>query len=333
MYTPTFNISPEILNLVYEIAALLERINIIREKVLSPRLRKENRIKTIHSSLWIEANSLTLQQVTDIVNGKRVVAPEKDIQEVKNAITAYDELLACNPYNADDLLKQHGLLMQNLVKEAGRFRSGDVCVFAGNTPIHVAPPARLVPEHIHNLLEWTKNANLPQIIKSCIFHYEFEFIHPFADGNGRMGRMWQTLLLYQENSVFAWLPVETIVAHRQEEYYRAIRRSTHHNNSGIFTFFMLTALKDAISEFKEEKKEEIEKSDAGVNAGVKFSKTELKIIDLMRKNNTISQTEISKKMKLNESTIYRNIEKLKNLNIITRTVADKNGFWTVNLKE
>ncbi|MDR1679142.1 MAG: Fic family protein [Prevotellaceae bacterium] len=250
-YAPTFTITPEILNFAYEIAADLERIDIIREKTLTLQLRRENRIKTIHSSLWIEANSLTLEQVTDIVDGKRVSGPQKDILEVKNAIVAYDELLECNPYNEKDLLKQHGLLMNGLIENPGKYRRAGVGVFDGEVPIHIAPPYERVPLLMNQLLVWTKNAKLPQVVKSCIFHYEFEFIHPFSDGNGRMGRMWQTLLLYQENPVFAWLPVESIIAHNQQEYYRAIRRSTYHNDSGIFAQFMLSIIKEATAAFKE----------------------------------------------------------------------------------
>jgi Fic family protein len=250
-YAPIFTITPEILSLSYEIASDLERIDIIREKVLTPQLRKDNRIITIHSSLWIEANSLTLEQVTDIVDGKRVAGPQKDITEVKNAITAYDELLERNPYKEEDLLQQHGLLMNGLIENAGKYRNAGVGVFSGETPIHIAPPHQRVPELMSQLLEWTRSAKLPQVVKSCIFHYEFEFIHPFSDGNGRMGRMWQTLLLYQENPVFAWLPVESIIARDQQEYYRALRRSTHHNDCGIFAQFMLSAIKQSTAEFKE----------------------------------------------------------------------------------
>ncbi|MDR1182158.1 MAG: Fic family protein, partial [Bacteroidales bacterium] len=295
-------------------------------------LRKENRIKTIHSSLWIEANSLSLEQVTDIVNGKRVAGPEKDILEVKNAIIAYDELLECNPYEEKDLLQQHGLLMKGLLENAGKYRNTGIGVFAGEVPVHLAPPYQRVPLLMRQLLDWTKNTELPQVVKSCIFHYEFEFIHPFGDGNGRMGRMWQTLLLYQENPVFAWLPVESIVAHNQQEYYRAIRRSSHHNDSGIFAEFMLSVIKQATVEFKEKyQKGELDSAgvNAGVNAGVKLSKTQEKIIALLKKDNTLSQSDIAKKLKINESTVYRNIEKLKQLEILERKGSDKNGIWII----
>ena len=331
-YSPIFTITPEILNSVYEIAADLERIDIIREKALTPQLRKENRIKTIHSSLWIEANSLTLEQVADIVNGKHVSGPQKDILEVKNAIVAYDELLGCNPYNEKDLLKQHGLLMNGLITDAGKYRNAGIGVFDGDVPVHIAPPHQRVPLLMNQLLDWAKNVKLPQVVKSCIFHYEFEFIHPFSDGNGRMGRMWQTLLLYQENPVFAWLPVESIIAHNQQEYYRALRRSTHHNDSGIFAQFMLSAIKQATAEFKnKQQKDELEDAgvNAGVNAGVKLSKVQEKILLLAAKNGNISQAEIAGKIKISESTVYRNIKKLKEWGILERQGADKTGIWIV----
>ena len=216
-YSPIFNISPEILGLVYEIAANLERLYMIRDGTSAMQLRKKNLIKTIHSSLWIEANTLSLEQVTDIVNGKKVIGPRKDILEAKNAIIAYDELLECDPYSERDLLKQHSILMKGLVKDAGKYRGSGIAVFSGKNPVHIAPQHHRVPILMSQLMDWAKQVSLPQVVKSCIFHYEFEFIHPFSDGNGRMGRMLQTLLLYQENPVFAWLPVETIVAQRQSE--------------------------------------------------------------------------------------------------------------------
>lgn len=334
-YEPIFKITPEILTATYEIAADLERIDIIQEKTLTLQLRKENRIKTIHSSLWIEANSLTLEQVTDIVEGKRVIGPAKDILEVKNAIVAYDELLDCNPYNEKDLLRQHGLLMKGLSDNAGKYRNEGVGVFDGNIPIHIAPPHTRVPVLMGQLLNWVKIAKLPQVVKSCIFHYEFEFIHPFMDGNGRMGRMWQTLLLYQENPVFAWLPIETIVAYNQQEYYRAIRRSTHHNDSGIFAAFMLSAIKQTTAEFKEKYNQgEIEINlnagvNAGANAGVKLTEIQKKILSLIEKNNTVSQAEIAKRLNVDVSTIYRNIGKMKLSKVLSRVGSDKSGQWII----
>lgn len=249
-YSPVFRLTPRITGLAYQIARDLERIDIMREQVLTPYLRRENRIKTIRSSLYIEANSLSLEQVADVIDGKPVAGPAHEILEVKNAIEAYDALLACNPYSVKDLLNEHMLMTKDTVKESGMFRSKGVGVFAGTAPIHVAPPPEQVPVLVKQLLRWAEQSELPQVITSCIFHYEFEFIHPFADSNGRMGRMWQTLLLYQENPVFGWLPVETIIASRQEEYYAAIRQSTQENNSAVFAEFMLAALAEAVAAFK-----------------------------------------------------------------------------------
>ncbi len=186
------------------------------------------------------------------------------------------------------------------------------------------------------LLDWVKQTKLPQVVKSAIFHYEFEFIHPFSDGNGRMGRMWQTLLLYQENPVFAWLPVESIVAHNQQEYYRAIRRSTNNNDSGIFARFMLSAIKQATGEFKEkylagkiENTPAKSTQNASVNAGVKLSPTQEKIVALLTDNGNISQVEIAKQLGVNGATVYRNIEKLKQMGLLERKGSDKTGVWMV----
>jgi Fic family protein len=331
-YAPIFVITPDILNLAYGIAADLERIDIIREKALTPQLRKANRIKTIHSSLWIEANSLTLEQVTAIVDGKRVAGPRKDILEVKNAVTAYDELLGCNPYKEKDLLKQHGFLMNGLIADAGKYRDSGIGVFDGKVSIHTAPPYQRVPLLMGRLLDWVKKAKLPQVVKSSIFHYEFEYIHPFSDGNGRMGRMWQTLLLYQENPIFAWLPIESVIANNQQEYYKAFRRSTHHNDSGIFAHFMLAIIKQATSEFKEKYRKgelKIAGANAGANAGVKLSVTQLKIMGLIKKNSGITQAAIARKLQVTESTVYRNIAKLKQLKLLEREGNDKTGRWVV----
>lgn len=322
-YSPVYKITPKITNLVYRIAQDLERINIIREQVLTPYLRRENRIKTIRSSLYIEANSLSLEQVADVIDGKTVVGPERDIQEVKNAIEAYNQLLECDPYSARDLLYEHGLMTNDTVKESGIFRNGGVGVFAGNIPIHVAPPAEQVPVLVEQLLEWVKNNDLPQIIKSCIFHYEFEFIHPFADGNGRMGRMWQTLLLYQENSVFGWLPVETIIAKRQEEYYTAIQSSTKENDSAIFVEFMLTALTEAVVEFKDNQ------GVIGKPLGTPLSKNEQVILAAITSNPYATYQEIADKIGKTPKTIQRTITSLKDRQLISRVGSDKTGHWKI----
>ena len=325
-YSPIYKITPKITNLVYKIAQDLERINIIREQVLTPYLRRENRIKTIRSSLYIEANTLSLEQVADVIDGKTVIGPRRDILEVKNAIKAYEKLLDCDPYSFRDLLAEHELMTKDTVEEHGRFRSGGIGVFAGKIPIHVAPPAGQVPELVAQLLVWGKDADLPQVIKSCIFHYEFEFIHPFADGNGRMGRMWQTLLLYQENPVFGWLPVETIIARQQEEYYSAIQQSTKENDSAIFTEFMLTALAEAVSEFKNNQ------GVVGTPLGAPLNKTEQAVLKVIINNPYATYQEITNKIHKTPKTVQRALANLKERGHISRVGSDKAGYWLTNRK-
>jgi Fic family protein len=325
-YSPIYKITPKITNLVYKIAQDLERINIIREQVLTPYLRRENRIKTIRSSLYIEANTLSLEQVADVIDGKTVIGPRRDILEVKNAIKAYEKLLDCDPYSFRDLLAEHELMTKDTVEEHGRFRSGGIGVFAGKIPIHVAPPAGQVPELVAQLLVWGKDADLPQVIKSCIFHYEFEFIHPFADGNGRMGRMWQTLLLYQENPVFGWLPVETIIARQQEEYYSAIQQSTKENDSAIFTEFMLTALAEAVSEFKNNQ------GVVGTPLGAPLNKTEQAVLKVIINNPYATYQEIANKIHKTPKTVQRALANLKERGHISRVGSDKAGYWLTNRK-
>lgn len=247
-YEPPFKITNRILNLVANISEMIGKINVSDKTKYSLKLRKENRIKTIHSSLAIENNTLSIEQVTAIINGKRVLGMPQEIQEVRNAYETYEHMLKLNPFSIIDLLKGHGMMMQSLASEAGRFRSGEVGVFNGDKLIHMAPPAKLVRGHIENLLEWTKNADLPMLIKSCVFHYEFEFIHPFQDGNGRIGRMWQTLLLSTLNPMFIYLPIESLIKERQQEYYVALSKADSIGDSSAFVEFLLQVISDTLSE-------------------------------------------------------------------------------------
>lgn len=248
-YRPVYVITDEILTLVADIAARVDVLTVQSGMDQNPKLRRINRIRSIHSSLAIENNSLSLDQVAAIINGKRVLAPPQDICEVENAFAAYNRLLEFDPYDADDLQVAHGILMKDLVKDAGRYRSGNVGVFRGNDAVHVAPPAIDVSGRMADLILWTKDAAAHPLIKSCVFHYEFEFIHPFADGNGRMGRMWQTLLLHNWKEIFAWLPVETIVRERQQEYYAAMGHSNDTGDITAFIRFMLQAIWDTLCQY------------------------------------------------------------------------------------
>lgn len=247
-YVPPYTITDKTVNLISEITEIITKITINDQMNNNPRLRRDSRIRTIHASLAIENNSLSLNQVTDIINGKRILGAPDEICEVKNAFEAYEILLQMNPYSKNDMLKAHGVLMDELTKESGMFRNSGVGVFAGQSLVHMAPPAERVPQLISELLEWLKKTDAHPLVKSCVFHYEFEFIHPFADGNGRMGRMWQTLLLYKWNSVFGWLPIETLIRERQDDYYRVLGECDKLANSGRFIEFLLQAILDSLKE-------------------------------------------------------------------------------------
>ena len=248
-YIPPYEITDEMLELVSEIMENLGKLSGVNELEKLPRLRRVSRIKSIHSSLAIENNTLSIEQVTDVINGKRVLAPQKDIEEVHNAFNAYEKLSEINPYSIDDLLKIHGIMMNGLVKEAGKLRSGQVGVYnQDGKVVHLAPPADFVPQQLGQLFDWVKNSNANMLIKSSVFHYEFEFIHPFNDGNGRTGRLWQTALLASWKPIFAWIPIESIIKDNQEDYYNAITLSTSQGKSNIFIEFMLDVINKAIKD-------------------------------------------------------------------------------------
>jgi len=248
-----FQITDKILNEVAEISQLVGTISVNSKLSNNPTLRRTNRINTIYSSLAIEQNTLSIEQVTAVISGKRVLAPPKDIAEVKNAYEIYEHLEELNPYSVDSLLFAHSIMMRDLVSESGAFRSKPVGVVdsKGNV-LHFGTLPKYVPDLTMELLEWIENRKLPMLIKSCVFHYEFEVIHPFADGNGRIGRLWHTLLLSKWNPIFAWIPVESIIHDRQDEYYKAINNSNDEADSTLFIEFMLSAIKDALLETMED---------------------------------------------------------------------------------
>lgn len=247
-YKPPFHMTDKMISLIAEISEQVGRITVLQEGTISPHLRRENRIRTIHSSLAIEHNSLSLEQVTAILDGKRVLGNPNEIKEVQNAYDAYELMLRLNPASVDDLLKAYKLMMNGLVSENGKFRFGGVGVFDGEVLIHMAPPAEFVPEHIHNLFAWYQQSELHPLIKSAVFHYEFEFIHPFADGNGRMGRMWHSLLLSKWKDLFFWLPIEELIQSRQKEYYDALGAADKQADSAGFVELMLEIIRDSLTE-------------------------------------------------------------------------------------
>jgi len=251
-YKPPYRVTDTIINYVSLITEGVTKLTINNEELSNPLLRRENEIKTIHSSLAIENNSLSLDQVTDIINGKRILGPSKEITEVKNAFETYEMLMNFNPFSIDDLLKAHSILMRDLVQDNGQFRTGGVGVYAGKKLIHIAPQAKFIPELMIDLFRWlSENTDIHPLIRSCVFHYEFEFIHPFSDGNGRMGRLWQTLLLSNWRKVFRWLPVESLVKDRQIEYYDVLGACDKEAESTKFIEYMLKNIFESLLDIQQ----------------------------------------------------------------------------------
>ena len=294
---PPFEINERIMADVIEIAELVGRVSVTDKISMNPTLRRTNRIQTIYSSLAIEQNTLDIEQVTAVLSGKRVMAPPKDIAEVQNAYEIYDNMDKLNPYSIDDLLKAHSVMERGLLNEAGEFRSRPVGVAdsEGNI-LHFGTLPQYVPKLVQELLEWTEKSEIHLLIKSCVFHYEFELIHPFADGNGRMGRLWHTLLLSKWNPIFAWLPIESIIHDNQSEYYNAINVSNNNGNSTVFIEFMLSVIKQALQESINDKPKNISsKSDLRWN----------KINDYLETHEYILNSDVQKLLGVSSATATR----------------------------
>lgn len=246
-YQPPYTITPEILNRVAAISEAIGRLTVLTDQASALRLRRINRVRTIHGSLAIEGNTLSEAQITAILEGKRVIAPPREVQEVKNALAAYDRFETWKPGAEKDLLEAHRILMSGLIDEAGMYRHGGVGVIAGQQVIHMAPPADRVQHLMADLFRWLSATDVHPLIASSVFHYEFEFIHPFADGNGRMGRLWQSLILARWNPLFADIPVESLIFEHQAEYYQAIQESTQKTDSAPFIAYMLRMILDTVT--------------------------------------------------------------------------------------
>ena len=265
-YKPPLVIKDSMIAIVSEISEEIGRISILQEgHVVTPHLRRKNRIRTIHSSLAIENNTLSIDQVTAIIDGKRVLGNPNEIREVRNAYDAYELMLALDPLSVDDLLKAHGLMMAGLIPENGVLRTRGIGVFNGQKVIHMAPPAEFVPGQIKDLIAWYKDSRLHPLIKSSVFHYEFEFIHPFADGNGRMGRMWHTMLLGNWKGLFFWIPVEELIQTRQKEYYDALNMADSLADSSCFVELMLEIIRDSLKELTDARNISDQVSDQDTN--------------------------------------------------------------------
>ena len=313
---PPFEITTSILDKIAEIAELVGQVNAVAGLTTNPTLRRTNRIRSIYSSLAIEQNTLSLEQVTAVLSGKRVIAPPKDIAEVKNAYEIYEMMDSLNPYSVDDLLNAHAVMTKGLVEESGCFRAGPVGVVdkQGNI-LHFGTLPDYVPGLVNELLDWTQDCDYHMLIKSCVFHYELELIHPFADGNGRIGRLWHTLLLTQWKPMFAWLPIESIIHDRQEEYYNAINQSNYDGESTAFIEFMLSAIYEALIETVQ-------------TSGATESMTteELrwyKIEKFLRKNHSITNADVRQLFQVSSATANRILAKLTEVGKLQKTRVGK----------
>ncbi|NLW80383.1 MAG: Fic family protein [Desulfovibrionales bacterium] len=246
-YQPPYTITPEILNRVAAISEAIGRLTVLTDQARALRLRRINRIRTIRGSLAIEGNTLSEAQITAILEGKRVIAPPREVREVKNALAAYDRFDTWKPGSQKDLLEAHRILMSGLIDEAGMYRRSSAGVMAGREVIHMAPPADRVPHLMSDLFGWLIATDAHPLIASSVFHYEFEFIHPFADGDGRMGRLWQSLILARWNPLFADIPVESLIFEHQAEYYQSIQASTQKSDSAPFIAFMQRMILDTVT--------------------------------------------------------------------------------------
>ncbi len=325
MYTPPFTVSAKAINLIAEIAAQIERYSIRMEKNDSLRLRKANRVKTVHSSLAIEGNTLSEGDVTAILEGKTVIAPQKQILEVKNALKTYELYNSLDPFSLNDLLKAHYTMMYGLIDDAGIFRKKGVGVFDGTIIIHVAPPAERVRDLMEDLFAWLASSSDHLLVRSCVFHYEFEFIHPFTDGNGRTGRLWQSLILGKLNPFFEHLPIENMVYSHQQDYYNAIALSSSKGDCQPFIDFMLQEILDTLVEHQGLTVEEIGREH-------NLSKGEIMALGHIRNDNRITAVKLAEIIGLKPRQAERILSGLKDKGIIKRTGANRNGYWDILVK-
>lgn len=312
-YTPPFTMTNRISKLSIEIGEQVGKLIAIEDAVLGLQRKKENRARSIHASLAIEGNSLSFEEVRAIAEGKRVITHPAEVREVRNTVETYDMVENLDPLSVKSLLKAHQKMMQGMISENGKFRSCGVGVYAGRILIHMAPPYQFVPEQIQNLLNWYKESDLHPLIKSAIFHYEFEFIHPFADGNGRMGRLWHSFLLSVWREIFFWIPVEDLIRERQQEYYNALGQATKNGESSVFVTYMLEVMLDTLK-----------RTESVGGNGTLISKHIQKLLGAMG-NETLFASEIMERLGLTHRPAFRKNYLIPALNAgaIEMTIPDK----------
>jgi Fic family protein len=321
-YSPPLTLTPALLNSVAAIAEALGRWSVRQEGWPSPRLRRENRIRTIQASLAIEQNNLSVEQVSALFDGKRVIGPARDIQEVRNAIAAYDGLPRWNPANPQHLLAAHGLLMAGLIDAPGRFRSGGVGIYRGDQLVHMAPPAARVPALVGDLLAWLATSNWHPLIVSCVAHYELEFIHPFTDGNGRIGRLWQTLILSRWNPLLAWLPIEEVIRSRQQGYYQSLGQADQQGDLQPFVAYQLEAIHEALrSEIGSEISSEIQAE--------LLSAIDQAILRDLKAESNLSARRLAERLQLSPRAVEKHLAALQQAGRLLRHGSPRAGYWQV----
>ncbi len=315
---PPYEITDKMLNYVSDIMRKLGETNYLEKLNKYPDLRRKSRIQSIHSSLAIENNQLSLFQVEDVINGKPVIGEQKDIQEVKNAFKAYEQINEVDPYSVEDLKKLHGILTFLLEDDAGKFRNHGEAVYDGDIQIFLAPPHTMVPSLMDNLFKWLKEAkdHVNPLILSSIFHYEFVFIHPFSDGNGRMARLWQTVLLSHWENAFTYLPIESMIKENQEDYYVAIQNCNKAGNSTEFIEFMLKIIDSSIDKI-------IDSKEMKSNSQILLSKNEEKIIECIKRNVLIGAKDIIQETNIPERTVRRTLKNLLDKKYIETTETNE----------
>lgn len=316
-YKPPFTITNEILSYVSSISEKIGCITAINSLEAKPHLRKNNRIKSIHASLKIEANSLSLGQVRDVINGKNVLGEQKEIQEIKNAYIAYDKISEINPYSIKDLKKFHGIMTKYVVEESGEFRRGEEGVFSGDQCIFMAPPAQFVPESMEDLFRWMQESkySVHPLILSSVFHYEFVFIHPFSDGNGRMARLWHTAILTKWKPIFEYIPIESQIEKFQEEYYDAIAKCHVNGESTIFIEFILSQIDKVLDDISKQVSEDNEQLSEHIK----------KMLDVMEYDIPYTSKSLMEKLELKSKEGFRRnyLRPAIEMNLIHMTIPDK----------
>ena len=321
-YQPPFTLNHAMISKIADIAELLGRWKQANNEKLVPQLRRGNRIRTIQASLAIEQNTLSVEQVTAVLDGKPVLGLPREIQEVRNAFTAYEALPQWNPAVLDDLLAAHSLLLYGLTDDAGQLRQKGVGIYQNQQLVHMAPPPNQLPRLMGDLLAWLKRTDAHPLIASSAFHYELEFIHPFSDGNGRIGRLWQTLMLSHWQPMFAYLPVETVIKSRQEAYYRVLGEADQSADCSDFILFMLDALAEALTQA-------IDNAAVENTQETALENTQENIIQLLNNEPHLTRHQLAQRLSLTPDSVKHHLQKLKAAGRIEHVGSTKAGYWKV----